>query len=63
MFVDQFNTGFRPRDVYMYMLVLLWIYYIDDVFNTIFFCDAPLGGYFIYVILHDAYGRTYVDAA
>ena len=29
-------------------------------FNTSF-DDAPLGGYGIYVVLHVAYGRTYVE--
>ena len=31
-------------------------------FNTVF-GDAPSSGYSIYVVLHVAYGQTYIDAA
>ena len=60
--MDHFNNGFRSLDVYMYMLVLLQICYIDDVFNTVF-GDKPSDVYGIYVVLHVAYGRIYIEVA
>ena len=44
--------------------------YIDFLIGILYklcvltvFCDALLGGYVIYVVLHVAYGRTYLEAA
>ena len=57
----DFDTRFGLNDIYIYRLPychIIQMMYFNHVFG-----DAPLGGFGIYVILHVAYGRTYVEIA
>ena len=58
--VDWFNNGLRSHYVYMYMLVY-YGHVILMICFTMGFGDTSLGGYGIYVVLHVAYGWTYVE--